>query len=66
MKRPVTVDPFFTDQPEKAFLGELTAPLHARKPSFFHDREPEKESAAMAQAEAFSRHFIRVYGEKTT
>ena len=43
MKRTVTVDPFFTDQPEKAFLGELTAPLHARKPSFFHDREPEKD-----------------------
>ncbi len=30
------------------------------------DREPEQESAAMAQVEAFSRHFIRVYGEKTT
>ena len=30
------------------------------------DREPEQEPAAMAQVEAFSRHFIRVYGEKTT
>ena len=28
------------------------------------DREPEKTEAAIAQVEAFSRHFIRVYGEK--
>ena len=27
------------------------------------DREPEKAGDAPAQAEAFSRHFIRVYGE---
>ena len=27
------------------------------------DREPEKTEDAMAQVEAFSRHFIRVYGE---
>ena len=27
------------------------------------DREPEKAGEALAQAEAFSRHFIRVYGE---
>lgn len=27
------------------------------------DREPEKTAEAMKQAEAFSRHFIRVYGE---
>lgn len=29
------------------------------------DREPEKTSDAMAQAEAFSRHFMKVYGAQT-
>ena len=27
------------------------------------DREPEKTDEAMAQIEAFSRHFINIYGE---
>ena len=27
------------------------------------DREPEKTETALAQAEAFSRHFVKVYGE---
>ena len=29
------------------------------------DREPEKSEDAMIQVEAFSRHFIKTYGEKT-
>ena len=29
------------------------------------DREPEKTEEAIRQAEAFSRHFIRVYGQET-
>ena len=28
------------------------------------DREPEKTDAALEKIEAFSRHFIRVYGVK--
>ena len=28
------------------------------------DREPDKEEAALAKVEAFSRHFIRVYGQE--
>ena len=28
------------------------------------DREPDKKEEAMAQVEAFSRHFIRVYGQE--
>ena len=28
------------------------------------DREPEKTEQAIRQAEAFSRHFIRVYGQE--
>ena len=29
------------------------------------DREPERTEEALAKIEAFSRHFIRTYGEKT-
>ena len=39
MKRTVKIDPFFTDQPEKTFLQELTAPVHAHKPAFFALRD---------------------------
>ena len=28
------------------------------------DREPEKTEAALAKVEAFSRHFVRVYGQE--
>jgi hypothetical protein len=37
-----------------------TAPIS----SLIHlcDREPEKTEAALRQAEAFSRHFIKTYG----
>ena len=28
------------------------------------DREPDKKEAALAKVEAFSRHFIRVYGQE--
>lgn len=40
-----------------AYTAPVTALIH------LCDREPEKTDEAMARAEAFSRHFIRVYGE---
>ena len=60
----------FTGMMEKGLLRKddpamlafaYTAPVSA----LIHlcDREPEKTEAAMAQIEAFSRHFISVYGE---
>ena len=60
----------FTGMMEKAPLKKddptmlafaYTAPISA----LIHlcDREPEKTDGAMAQIEAFSRHFISVYGE---
>ena len=60
----------FTGMTEKGLLREddpamlafaYTAPISA----LIHlcDREPEKTDEAMAQIEAFSRHFIKVYGE---
>ena len=59
----------FTGMMEKGILRRddpamvafaYTAPIAA----LIHlcDREPEKTSEAMARAEAFSRHFVRVYG----
>ena len=47
------------DEPEMPALA-YTAPIAA----LIHlcDREPEKTSEAMKQVEAFSRHFIRIYG----
>ena len=45
MKRLVKLDPFFSDQPEKAFVGDLKAPVHAQKPSFFSNRPPEAGEA---------------------
>ena len=49
------------DDPEMLALA-YTAPISA----LIHlcDREPEKTEEAIRQAEAFSRHFIRVYGQK--
>ena len=41
-----------------AYTAPISALIH------LCDREPEKTEAAIAQVEAFSRHFIRVYGEK--
>ena len=41
---------------EKRFGSPISALIH------LCDREPEKTEAAIAQAEAFSQHFIRVYG----
>ena len=41
-----------------AYTAPISALIH------LCDREPEKTEAAMAQIEAFSRHFIRVYGEE--
>ena len=60
----------FTGMTEKGLLKKddpamlafaYTAPISA----LIHlcDREPEKTDEAMAQIEAFSRHFIKVYGE---
>ena len=60
----------FTGMMEKGLLRKddpamlalaYTAPISA----LIHlcDREPEKTDEAMAQIEAFSRHFIKVYGE---
>ena len=48
------------DDPEMLALA-YTAPISA----LIHlcDREPEKTEEAIRQAEAFSRHFIRVYGQ---
>ena len=48
-----------TDDP-KMLAFAYTAPISA----LIHlcDREPEKTDEAMAQVEAFSRHFIRIYG----
>ena len=48
------------DDPSLLALA-YTAPISA----LIHlcDREPEKTDEAMAQIEAFSRHFIKVYGE---
>ena len=61
----------FTDMIEKGLLlpadpamlaFSYTAPISA----LIHlcDREPEKTDEAIAQVEAFSRHFIRTYGQK--
>ncbi|MBP5761261.1 MAG: TetR/AcrR family transcriptional regulator [Verrucomicrobia bacterium] len=41
-----------------AYTASISALIH------LCDREPDKTDEAIAQAEAFSRHFIRVYGEK--
>ena len=45
----------------KMLAFAYTAPISA----LIHlcDREPEKTETALAQAEAFSRHFVKVYGE---
>lgn len=47
----------------KMLAFAYTAPISA----LIHlcDREPEKTEDAMTQVEAFSRHFIKTYGEKT-
>ena len=49
------------DHPEMLAFA-YTAPISA----LIHlcDREPEKKEEAIRQAEAFSRHFIRVYGQE--
>lgn len=41
-----------------AYTAPIAALIH------LCDREPEKAVEAMAQAEAFSRHFVRIYGVK--
>lgn len=41
-----------------AYTAPISALIH------LCDREPEKADEAMAQVEAFSRHFIRTYGEE--
>ena len=40
-----------------AYTAPISALIH------LCDREPERTEAALAEIEAFSRHFIRVYGE---
>ena len=63
--------PIFADMMDKGLLRRddpemlafaYTAPISA----LIHlcDREPEKTEAALKQVEEFSRHFIRVYGQK--
>ena len=49
------------DDPEMLAFA-YTAPISA----LIHlcDREPEKTEEAIRQAEAFSRHFIQVYGQE--
>ncbi len=51
------------DDPEMLAFA-YTAPISA----LIHlcDREPEKTEEAMARAEAFSRHFVMVYGKEET
>ena len=41
-----------------AYITPISALIH------LCDREPEKTEEAIRQAEAFSRHFIRIYGQK--
>ena len=41
-----------------AYTAPISALIH------LCDREPEKTEEAMAQVEAFSRHFIKIYGEE--
>ena len=41
-----------------AYISPISALIH------LCDREPEKTEEAIRQAEAFSRHFIRVYGQE--
>ena len=43
-----------------AYTAPISALIH------LCDREPEKKEDALAQIEAFSRHFVRVYGAKET
>ena len=43
-----------------AYTAPISALIH------LCDREPEKTEEAMAQIEAFSRHFIKTYGEDKT
>lgn len=43
MKRTVKLDPFFSDQPEISFLGDLTSPVHKKKPSFFGARSMDAD-----------------------
>lgn len=43
-----------------AYTAPITALIH------LCDREPARAEEAIAQAEAFSRHFLRVYGAKKT
>ena len=41
-----------------AYIAPISALIH------LCDREPEKTEDAIAQVEAFSRHFIAIYGMK--
>lgn len=41
MKRSVKLDPWFSEQPEKAFLSDLTSPYHACAPAGFGPRPLE-------------------------
>ena len=41
-----------------AYTAPISALIH------LCDREPDKKEAALAKVEAFSRHFIRVYGQE--
>ena len=47
MKRIVKLDPFFSDQPEKTFLSDLTSPVHKAKPSFFGPRAKEENEVCV-------------------
>jgi hypothetical protein len=41
-----------------AYTAPISALIH------LCDREPEKTEDAMAQIEAFSRHFVKIYGDE--
>ena len=45
MKRTVKIDPYFSDQPEKSFLSDLTSAYHAEKPTYFGKRCAEAGEA---------------------
>jgi hypothetical protein len=40
-----------------AYTAPISALIH------LCDREPEKTEEAIAQVEAFSRHFVKIYGD---
>ena len=56
MKRTVRIDPFFYDQPDKSFVGDLMTPVHREKPEGFVERrarDGEVDASGLYLAEMF-------------